>query len=105
LQEPLDALYGAAGGILVGDGLGFGGRDEEQNRRFGRDWFESRSKTLRSTLCGNVVARDLSGDLANDILMIVPILAARLDGNLLLAAIVAGIVEVRDCCRTRSPHR
>lgn len=85
-------LFGVAGGILLGDGLGFGGRDDEQNGSFARDWFDARIEGFRAAICTSELFRGLGGDLANDILTLVPVLAPGLDGNSLLAAIVAGIV-------------
>lgn len=92
-------LLGAAGGILLGDGHGFGGRDNEQSRSFARDWLDARMESLRPVLCSNEVFRELGGDLTNDILIVLPLLAAQLDGNLLLAALVAGIVLRRGLAR------
>ena len=51
-----------------------------------------------------IAAAAVAGIEANDILMIVPILAARLDGNLLLAAIVAGIVFRRGLAAFCADH-
>lgn len=98
-SAPEEQLLGAAGGILLGDGHGFGGRDDEQNRNFAKDWLESRLEALRPMLCADEVFRDLGGDLSNDILTLLPLLATQLDGNTLLAAIVAGIVLRRGLAR------
>lgn len=98
-SAPEEELLGAAGGLLLGEGHGFGGRDDEQSRSFARDWLESRLDQLRPVLCADEVFRDLGGDLTNDILTLLPLLATQLDGNSLLAAIVAGIVLRRGLAR------
>lgn len=99
VSAPEDELLGAAGGILLGGGHGFGGRDDEQNRNFAREWLDARLEALRPVLCADEVFRDLGGDLTNDILTLLPLLATQLDGNALLAAIVAGIVLRRGLAR------
>jgi hypothetical protein len=98
-SAPEDQLLGAAGGILLGEGHGFGGRDDEHNRNFASEWLESRLEQLRPILCADELFRDLGGDLTNDILTLLPLLATQLDGNALLAAIVAGIVLRRGLAR------
>ena len=84
---------------MLGAGHGFGGRDDEHNQAFARDWLESRLDALRPVLCADEVFRDLGGDLTNDILTLLPLLATQLDGNSLLAAIIAGILLRRGLAR------
>lgn len=101
--QPEGQLFDTIGGILLGGGQGFGSRDDGQNGMFARDWFESRIEGLRSVLCSHDVFQSLGGDLTNDILTVLPLLVSQLEGDALLAAIVAGIVLRRglaDFCRS-----
>ncbi|KJC65725.1 hypothetical protein [Agreia bicolorata] len=98
-----DQLLSVAGSILIGDGRGFGGRDDEQNRHFASEWIEARLEALRPVLCTNNLIQGLGGELTNDILTLVPLLATHLDGNALLTAIVACIVLRRGLAQFCAP--
>jgi hypothetical protein len=47
----LDDLYQELGDVLIGGGLGMGGRDRHESRRFGKRWINSRSNELVKLVC------------------------------------------------------
>lgn len=87
-----EQLFAAAGRALLDGGAGFGSRDDGHNARFGRDWVEAKLEQLRPIVCSPGVVDEVGGDLTNDILTLLPMLAIHLGGDALLTAIVAGIL-------------
>ncbi len=62
-DEELYALLGAA---LLGEGPALSPDDEEQRRRFGRQWFANKRRELQRRICHHERARPLLGTTGSD---------------------------------------
>ena len=46
-----DELYTLLGGELLGDGIGLSPEDQEEHRRFGKEWFSAKHRELQRKIC------------------------------------------------------
>ncbi|WP_043661500.1 hypothetical protein [Nocardia thailandica] len=99
-----DELYALLGAELLGVGFGAGAMDDDQNRRFGMQWFEDRIESFRDTVCATEVMAALTGEFNTDAAAIAGVLP--IQDNKILALTVAAIILRRGLaafCRNRLP--
>ncbi|MGW5924202.1 hypothetical protein ACWFPY_34860 [Nocardia fluminea] len=99
-----DELYALLGAELLGRGFGAGAIDDDQNRRFGMQWFEDRVDGFRGAVCTTKVTAALTGEFNTDAAALAGVLP--IQDNKILALTVAAIILRRGLtafCRTQEP--
>ncbi|KDN81196.1 hypothetical protein [Kitasatospora cheerisanensis] len=64
-----DELYELIGAALLGDGPGLSPEDEEEHRRFGREWFTNKHRELQRRICHDPRLQGLLGTTSSDRLL------------------------------------
>lgn len=97
-----EELYAALGAQLLGQGLGAGAMDDDQNRRFGMRWFDERIDQFRDAVCDTKIVAGLTGDFTADATALAS--ALPLGDDKILALTIAAIILRRgltEFCRAR----
>ncbi|MGX1564877.1 hypothetical protein [Streptomyces sp. NPDC055506] len=90
-----DELYALLGSELLGDGLGLSPEDEEEKRRFGKQWFTNKHRELQRRICPHEQVRALSGSSGSDRLLdayAILELVKQFTGDPTTAAVIAVLV-------------
>lgn len=64
-----DELYALLGAELLGEGLGLSDDDEDDCRRFGKEWFAKKHRELQRTICHHDRVRPFIGTTGSDRLL------------------------------------
>ncbi|MER5894151.1 hypothetical protein [Streptomyces sp. NPDC001876] len=101
-----EELYSLLGAELLGEGLGLSPEDQENHRRFGKQWFANKHSELQRKICHHEKTQGLLGTTGSDRLIdafTIHELLTDLDDDPTTAALIAVLVArvgLGTFCRT-----
>ncbi|MFJ3927642.1 hypothetical protein [Streptomyces sp. NPDC090022] len=90
-----DELYLLLGAQLLGEGLGLSPEDEEEKRRFGKQWFANKHREMQRRICHHERTQALIGTSGSDRLVdayAIEELVGEFAGDPATAALIAVLV-------------